>query len=127
MANMANKVELTLSIQKDRENVQSVKKVSDKMYSIKSMLSTGKNSSGEWNPGLFFDVHAFTKESKAPTKMNGFIPEAGKKFTVTGSLTAVKSGNFTNMVILAREITEFVPEEKPEEASNEVETADPWS
>ena len=126
---MYNDVKLTLTIQKDRDNVKAVRKVSDKMYSLKSVLSTGKDVKGEWNPSLFFDVCAFTKESKAPTKMNGFVPEPGKKFTVTGSLTATKNGNYTNMVILAKEIEEFVPEEKAaaESTENEVDTSDPWT
>lgn len=126
---MYNDVKLTLTIQKDRDNVKAVKKVSDKMYSLKSVLSTGKDAKGEWNPSLFFDIHAFTKESKSPTKMNGFVPEPGKKFTVTGSLTATKNGNYTNMVILAKEIEEFVPEEKAQPAAEDVEvnTSDPWT
>lgn len=124
-----NEIAISLIVSKDieRENgetIPAVKKVSDKLTSVKAFLSGGRNADGSWGDSTSFDVNITSS-----TKLGeGVEIKPGEHLTFVGFLSARSYTNADNKkrtysVIVAKEVIKTPMREKEEENQSNTSTS----
>ncbi len=133
MKEPVNKIAISLIVSKDitKENgeiIPAVRKISDRLTSVKTFLSGGRNADGSWGDSASLDVNI----TSSTIINDGVQIKPGEHLTFVGFLAARSYVNADNnkkrayLVLVAQEVMKTPTREKPEtedSQSNETSSA----